>query len=343
MVLRLGLGCHTAISIRQPVTRRQYRNDGDWTYFMRIDIAAQTDTGRRKQNNEDCYGVFREDVPNLHLFDEGALLCVADGLGGHVGGEIASKLAVSILKDMLKEPAPTPPEDPEDDRGYLPVLEQWILRANTSIHQTNKDLVRTGRPMGTTLLAALVTPRKVFIGTVGDSRCYHIRDGEILEKTEDHSWVDEQVKLGLMSRAEAEGDSRRNLVTRSIGTHPEVTVDTYLWHVVPGDILLLCTDGLINMVKDADIRAEFQKKGSPAEIAQRLVQLANDNGGKDNITVIVANISPTLFHLIARKSRAFFAKHGAKAVWASLALLLGLAAGFAAGYFYALGAFGAKP
>jgi protein phosphatase len=303
---------------------------------MRIDIAAQTDTGRRKQNNEDCYGVFRDDAPNLALFDQGALLCVADGLGGHVGGEIASKLAVSILKDMLKEQPPQPADDPEDDQGYLPVLKQWILRANTSIHQTNQDLVKTGRPMGTTLLAALVTPRKVYIGTVGDSRCYHIRDGEILEKTEDHSWVDEQVKLGLMSRAEAEGDSRRNLVTRSIGTHPDVMVDTYLWHVVPGDILLLCTDGLINMVKDADIRAEFQKRAAPAEIAQRLVQMANENGGKDNITVIVANISPTVFHLTARKLRAFFGKHGGKVLWILFTLLFG-AGCFAAGYYLAGG------
>lgn len=304
---------------------------------MRIDIAAQTDTGRRKRNNEDFYGIFREDMPGLKLFEEGALLCVADGLGGHVGGEIASKLAVSILRDMLKQAPPPPAEDPDEDEGLLPVLRDWIVRANVNIHQTNQDLVKSGRPMGTTLLTAVVTPKKVYIGTVGDSRCYHFREGEIIGKTEDHSWVDEQVKLGLMSKAEAEGDARRNLVTRSIGTHPEVEVDTYLWHIVPGDTLLLCTDGLINMLKDSEIRELFQKRGSPAEIAQRLVQLANENGGKDNITVIVANISPKAFRLLFRRIRTFFSGHGFQLLWALLTLLAG-AAGFAAGYYYGIGA-----
>ncbi|MBN2312229.1 MAG: Stp1/IreP family PP2C-type Ser/Thr phosphatase [Candidatus Hydrogenedentes bacterium] len=290
---------------------------------MRIDIAAQTDIGRRKQNNEDYYGVFREDTPGLRLFREGAMLCVADGLGGHVGGEIASKLAVSVLKDVLKHEAPPPPQDSEEDQGPLPVIEQGIRAANDNIYQTNQDLVRTGRPMGTTLLAALVTPRKVYIGNVGDSRCYHIRAGEIVAKTEDHSWVDEQVKLGLMSKAEAEQDARRHIITRSIGTHPEVEIDTYVWHVVPGDLLLLCTDGLVNMAKDAEIRAEFENGASPAEVAHRLVERANDNGGKDNITVIVADISPSLFTVFRRRLLAFSRRRGAKLLWALLVVVFG--------------------
>ena len=298
---------------------------------MRIDIAAQTDVGRRKKNNEDFFGVFREDTPDLQLFGEGAFLCVADGLGGHMGGEIASKLAVSILKDALKEKTPNLPEGEEaDDKksGIITVLSEGIRRANESVYRTNMDLVTRERPMGTTLLGVVVERKRVHIANVGDSRCYHLRDAEIIDKTEDHSWVDEQVKLGLMSRAEAESDLRRNLVTRCIGTEPEVDVDTYVWHVVPGDILLLCTDGLVNMAKDAEIVEVFRKRGTSAEIATRLVSLANEKGGRDNITVIVAHISPTIGHFVS----GFFRKHWKTMIKTILVLAFG-AACFAAGYY----------
>ncbi len=304
---------------------------------MRIEIAAQTDTGRRKQKNEDYYGVFREDTPDLQFFREGALLCVADGLGGHVGGHIASKLAVSFLKDLLKQPPPEA-EDPEIGPDPLPAMKEAIALANDKIYQDNKaqKLLQSGKPMGTTLLAALVTPRRVYIGNVGDSRCYHIRDGEIIEKTEDHSWVDEQVKQGLMSKAEAESDSRRNVVTRSIGTHPEVEVDTYLWHLVPGDTLLLCTDGLVNMVKDTEINDVFRTHPSAAEAAQTLVNMANENGGKDNITVIVAYVNPSLGRLLAIRLRTFWRRHGKTTLWLLFSLLtFGL--GFALGSMFGRG------
>jgi len=303
-----------------------------------MDIAAQSDIGRRKKNNEDAFGVFRDDTPGLQLFDDGAMLCVADGLGGHVGGEIASKLAVSVMKESLALQPPPPPEDPEEsDPGYLPTMIESSKRANQAIFQTNQDLVKHDKPMGTTLLTAIVTPKKVFISNIGDSRCYHIREGEIIARTEDHSWVDEQVKLGMMTRAEAEGDHRRNYVTRSVGTHVEVEVDSYIWHIVPGDWILLCSDGLVNMVKDSEIAEEFVKGGAAAEIAHRLVDKANENGGKDNITVILANISPSPLRLVAMRTRSFMRKHGGTFLWLAgglLCLLAGAAAGwFARGYF----------
>lgn len=278
---------------------------------MRLDIAAQTDIGRRKQKNEDYYGVFHDDTPGLNLFKEGVLLCVADGLGGHLGGEIASKLAVSLVKDVLKE---APVEDTNEivdvtGCGPLPNLRNAIHRANASIYRTNQDMVKDGKPMGTTVLSALIQPKKAYIANVGDSRSYHLREGEFIDRTEDHSWVDEQVKQGLMSKAEAATDFRRNIVTRCVGTHPEIVVDTYQWNIVPGDMVLLCTDGLVNMVSDADILEEFRKNGTAAEIAQRLVALANENGGKDNITVVIASISPNPFTLVYLKTRAFFRRH----------------------------------
>lgn len=295
---------------------------------MRMDIAAQTDVGLRKKNNEDYCGVFHEDTPGQQLFHEGALLCVADGLGGHVGGAIASKLAVSILKDVLEETVPPSGEehaDQEEDRGkeILDVLSAGIARANDNINQTNRDLVKGSRPMGTTLLAVVVTPSNAYIANVGDSRCYQIRDGEIIEKTEDHSWVEEQVKLGVMSRTEAESDYRRHLVTRCIGTHPEVEPDTYVWPLVPGDKLLLCTDGLVNMAKDSEIRDEFQAGRTAAETAQRLIELANDNGGRDNTTVIVAHISPGPVQLAVLHGGAFLRRHGKTMLWALAALAFG--------------------
>lgn len=302
---------------------------------MRLDIAAQTDTGRRKRNNEDSCGVFREDTPDLQLFDEGALLVVADGLGGHANGEIASKLAVSMLRDVLKESMQPEPEDEDEvdprDAGPLPNIRNAMLRANDSIYQTNRDSGNFKRPMGTTLLAAVVQPKYAYVANIGDSRAYHIREGEIVSVTEDHSWVDEQVKAGLMSKAEAETDQRKNIVTRCIGTHAEITVDTYRWHVVPGDMLLLCTDGLVNMVPDKDIKKEFRRGGTAAEIAQRLVAMANENGGKDNITVIIATVSPSYTRMQLLRVRAALRRGGLTPAWMLFLLGYGIACA-AAGY-----------
>jgi len=135
-----------------------------------------------------------------------------------------------------------------------------------------------------------------------------------------------------MSKAEAETDRRKNIVTRCVGTHMDITVDTYRWHIVPGDMLLLCSDGLVNMVSDSEIKAEFRKHGTAADIAQRLVALANENGGKDNITVIVAHLSPAPFRLIYLRTRSFLRRHGLTIGWILFLLLYGLAWG-AAGYF----------
>ncbi len=308
---------------------------------MRLDIAAQTDIGRRKKKNEDSCGVFRDDTPGLRFFEEGALLCVADGLGGHLGGEIASKLAVSHVKDLLKEDPPPMPNgvDDVDARavGPLKAIRTSILRANDSIYRDNlaHGLVANGTAMGTTMLAVLIEPGQAYVGNVGDSRCYLIRDGEIVGHTEDHSWVDEQVKLGLMSKAEAAVDRRKNVVTRCVGTHPETEVDTYRWALSPGDLLLLCTDGLVNMVTDDDIKRILRKNGTAAEMAQALVSLANENGGKDNITVIIANISPSLVRLFLLRLRAFLRDHGIAIGWYLLGLLYSMGL-FAAGYLFRL-------
>jgi protein phosphatase len=147
--------------------------------------------------------------------------------------------------------------------------------------------------MGTTLLAALLARNAAWVINVGDSRAYHIREGVILAKTDDHSWVDEQVRQGLMTAEEAETDKRKNLVTRSIGTHPNVEVDCYHWPVASGDILILCSDGLVNMVNEREILRIACQPLPAKDIAAQLVDAANAAGGRDNITVIVAQVNPS--------------------------------------------------
>lgn len=307
---------------------------------MRLDVASQTDKGRRKAKNEDACGVYYADTPGNRLLKEGALLCVCDGLGGHMGGDIASKLAVSHLKDMLKEELPVQDEMGEIDErdvGPFPIIRGAILRANDSIFQQNKDLIAhmgdpNMRPMGTTVLTAIVESRRVYIGNVGDSRAYHLRANEIIARTEDHSWVDEQVKLGLMSKAEAETDRRKNILTRSVGTHADISVDTYRWHVAPGDMVMLCSDGLVNMVPDRDIEKVFQKYGTATEIAQRLVALANENGGKDNITVVIAHINPSPVRVFAQRVKNSLRRHGFSIAWVFLLLGATIGGFFAGAY-----------
>jgi len=279
-------------------------------YAVRLDIAALSDIGRRKKKNEDSYGLLREGDEGVRLFNEGALLTVCDGLGGHIGGDIASKLAVSIVKDIAKMPLPQNADFRDEGESLIYMLRSAIERSNQSIYKTNMDIPDNPRPMGTTVLSCIVTHRKAYVGNLGDSRCYHLRDGEIIARTEDHSWVDEQVKLGLMSKAEAETDPRKNVVTRCAGTHPEVVVDTYAWDIFAGDMLLMCTDGLVNMVPDSEIKGIFLSYGSASEITQALVNRANENGGKDNITVIVTHINPSSLRMSMLRLKAFLRRHG---------------------------------
>lgn len=308
---------------------------------MRLDVASQTDKGRRKAKNEDACGVYYTDTPGNRLLREGALLVVCDGLGGHMGGDIASKLAVTYVKDMLKQELPARDDLgdlDERDSGPFPILRSAILNANDSIFQQNRDLLAqlndpNARPMGTTVLAAIVESKKVYIGNVGDSRAYHLRGGEIIARTEDHSWVDEQVKLGLMSKAEAETDRRKNILTRSVGTHADISVDTYRWHTAPGDMIMLCSDGLVNMVPDRDIEKVFQQYGTAAEITQHLVQLANENGGKDNITVVIAHIDPSPTRMLLQRLSSTLRRHGFNILWVVL-LILAAIGGFFTGAYY---------
>jgi len=234
---------------------------------------AATDAGRVRTSNED------------HLWADGQLFAVADGMGGHQAGEVASALAVARLSRALSRPEPTPD-----------ALVAAIEDANREIFAASTtDPDQQG--MGTTITAlALITPGDsesgsyLVLGNVGDSRTYRIRHGVLEQVTVDHSYVQELVAGGHISPAEARTHPRRNIVTRALGIEPEIEVDS--WRVQPyrGDRYILCSDGLVDEVPDDDILEIAIAHGDPTEAAQALVDTANANGGHDNISVVVVDV-----------------------------------------------------
>ena len=307
---------------------------------MLLDIGCATHIGLKKTKNEDSFGIFDPKTAEVSLFGEGTLAAVAEGLGGHIGGDIASKLAVSMLKDALKKEAPRDEDrgSEREDAHFLDAIKDAIKRANESIHQTNKDVIQGKRPMGTTLCAALLRPHTAYVANVGDSRAELFRDGIFVRHTVDHSWIDEQVQQGRMTQEEAEKDKRKNLLTRSIGTQPSVEVDTYQWPIRNGDQLLISTDGLLNMVNDETRQQILTLDRTAQEKVDILIEKALENGGKDNVTIILAVVNPPKSKLRKQRRNAWFRKHSAnirrKIVLFFYSLLL-ITLGYIAGYVHA--------
>ncbi len=254
---------------------------------MRVRAAARTDMGRRRSNNEDALFV-----------DEGlGLFVVADGLGGHASGEVASRLAVETIRDQMGGWAaggPPPPSLGAPVDGVSEAanhLVDSIRFANRVIHGAAGS-----RPdyqgMATTVVAALVVRRRVALAHVGDSRIYRIRDRKLEQLSRDHSLVREQVALGLISEDEAAVSPQRNVVTRAVGMEPTVQVDVQEPEAQEGDTLLLCSDGLSDMVDDPIMLEAIVQAGDDMQAAcDALVELANARGGKDNITAVLVRFS----------------------------------------------------
>ncbi len=254
---------------------------------MRVRTAARTDVGRRRTNNEDT-----------HYADEGlGLFLVADGLGGHASGEVASRLAVETIRDQLTTwakggaapPALGPPISGAPEAATH--LANSIRFANRVIHGA-----ATTRPeyrgMATTVVAALVADGRVILAHVGDSRIYRVRDRKLDQVSRDHSLVREQVALGIISEDEAVVSPQRNVVTRAVGMEPTVAVDVQDEAVREGDTLLLCSDGLSDMVDEPIILEAVIQAGDDLDAAcEALVELANAQGGKDNITAVLVRFS----------------------------------------------------
>ena len=232
--------------------------------------ASLTDTGRKRRHNEDAYVV------------EPPLFAVADGMGGAQAGELASSLAAAALKDV-----------PEPGGGGEERVDELIQQANRRVYERqSQDAAASG--MGTTMTVALVEDGRVAIGHVGDSRAYLIRGRSLEQLTEDHSLVAELVRSGKLSPEEAEGHPQRSVITRALGTDPDVDVDTFSVETRPGDLFLICSDGLTSMVDDDMIMTEVaSNRDDLKSAAKALVRAANNGGGEDNITVVFFEIDGT--------------------------------------------------
>lgn len=245
--------------------------------LTRLHIGAKTDLGRRRENNEDKFEFYVPSTPGA-LAAKGSLLAVSDGMGGHAAGQIASELGLkTLVTNYYSDNIP-------DAKGTLRVA---MANANEVVHGAAGISGRSG--MGATLCAAVLRGDELIVGNIGDSRLYLLQDGNFRQVTEDHSWVAEQVKAGVLNPEEAELSPFRNVITRSLGTQPDVEPDITELRVSAGDVLLLCTDGLCGVVPDAEIRNVLASSG-PSESCEKLVELALDAGGPDNVTVLVARV-----------------------------------------------------
>jgi PPM family protein phosphatase len=228
---------------------------------------AVSDTGRKRRHNEDSY-VMRP-----------PLFAVADGMGGAQAGEVASRLAVEAITDD---------DGGGDGEGRVAAL---VREANRRVYEhAGSDSATSG--MGTTMTVALVENGTVAIGHVGDSRAYLVRDGALEQLTQDHSLVAELIRSGKLSPEEADSHPQRSVITRALGTDPDIDVDTFTIEAQPGDVFLLCSDGLTSMVGDAAILEAIEEHGRDLDRAAReLVGRANRGGGEDNITVVFFEIA----------------------------------------------------
>ena len=237
---------------------------------MRLgDSVGKTDPGRVRRRNEDAFVV---DPP---------LFAVADGMGGAQAGEVASRLAATAFREYREADELAPEER----------VQAIIKEANRRIYDRARvDSQVSG--MGTTVTAALLTDGRVVIGHVGDSRAYRIRDGRLEQLTEDHSLVADLMRSGRLTPEEAEGHPQRSVITRALGTDPDVDVDTLVIEAEAGDLFLLCSDGLSTMVSDDKVLETVERAGSLDDAARNLVRAANSGGGEDNVTVVLFRLDP---------------------------------------------------
>lgn len=235
---------------------------------INLEAAGRTDVGKVRTSNEDAFG---------YCLDAG-VFAVCDGMGGAAAGEVASRLAVDTLIDRLCAAS-----SPEDRRI---ALEESIEAANRLVFaHAEQDTALQG--MGTTLVAVAVQDHHALIGHVGDSRCYLFRAGQLTRQTNDHSLVDEQVRLGHMTQADADRSPLRNVITRAIGTQRSVDADITELPLEPGDLLLLCSDGLTREVPEPRIESILGDPRDLDQLCQSLIDAAIEAGAHDNVTAIL--------------------------------------------------------
>jgi protein phosphatase len=271
-----------------------------------LEMASATHTGMVRAHNEDSIG----------SDSSIGLAVLADGMGGYNAGEVASGIAVALISKETRETlAHVPPY--ELDRGTgkpmaVRILGNIIGRANSSIFQAaNSQPQYAG--MGTTLVVALLADNHINVAHVGDSRLYRLRGDELAQLTRDHSLLQEQIDSGMITKEMARRSQNKNLVTRAVGIEPEVDADINTFEAREGDTYLLCSDGLCDMVDDEDILLTLTSLNANLPLAaSQLVQMANDNGGRDNISVILIRVRkpfPASRGLLSRL-KSWFGKNG---------------------------------
>lgn len=251
-----------------------------------IQFFGATDVGRCREHNEDAY----------HIDGDRNFGVLADGMGGRLFGEVAASMTVDLLRQRFEEFFPeSVRESAEADQAHsidmvVNMMDDWINDANLAVWQKGQDDVKY-QEMGTTVVACYAFPSVVIIGYVGDSRAYHVSGGEIKQVTEDHSFVNSQVRSGAMTAEEAAVSTQRNIITRAIGTEKRVKADYAVVHVRDGDRILMCSDGLSDMIPDEVIVDTLQENEGGAEALSALIDEANAAGGRDNITLMLLNCS----------------------------------------------------
>lgn len=245
---------------------------------MKILAWGLTDVGRKRDHNEDSYG----------LFEELQLYIVADGMGGHAAGEQASRIAVESIEKRVREGAEVLSKEYDGPLEESPVPKMFsdAVRAACGDIYRQAQTSREFGGMGTTTTAMLVHGRHVFVAHVGDSRAYLLRNSKILQLSEDHSLVNEQLKAGIITPAQARTSRFKNIITRSVGVEEDVAVDLVAVEMQEQDSYVLCSDGLANLVSDIEI-GEVVSENFFRRVPEVLVDMANARGGDDNITVVV--------------------------------------------------------
>ena len=239
-------------------------------------FAGKSDKGLLRRLNEDAFCII-EGVDGAPL-----LLAVADGMGGHLAGDIASQTAISVIRDEIA----AKPLDTSNKESVNSRLAEIVHTANDVIYEKSRS-----EPdcfgMGTTLIIAVVTGGDLAIAHIGDSCAYYLRDGEMHKITTDHTYVEELVKIGSLTREEAARHPKRNVITKAVGGMDSINADIYWVELQENDRVLLCSDGLSKMLSESEIGSALQESGDPVEICEALVANSNRRGGLDNITVIV--------------------------------------------------------
>ena len=249
-----------------------------------LEVVRLTDVGRKREHNEDAV------ASDMEI----GLVVLADGMGGYKAGEVASEIAMLTIVAELKESMFALQSWQTDMavgmQAESRLIYDAVAKANASIYSVSQSQPQCAG-MGTTLVMGLFTNDKLLVGHIGDSRMYRLRGEEFVQMTEDHSLLQEQIKSGLMTPEQAKLSANKNLVTRALGIDPEVELELHEYEVEVGDIYLLCSDGLSDLVEDEDIHLTLTTLSANLELAaNQLIQMADDNGGKDNISVILARV-----------------------------------------------------